>query len=231
MMEKIKKHENKIYIGILVAFILATVALLIFGRGQVITIKIVSPDSELVSIESVEPTAKEDLVSIEDIKPVENERSAVLVRSYEDGTVYNYAVQKITEPELILANVKDVTKNNYYTAELESLNKQNDYVEMEITTDMPVENVYYTITDRDSGVELYKGNYGLVVTNKAPYYYIRLKEYQVFESEDFRPEWKYEEITYYMQSGKDSSIKITPNFDTTKRFQTIKPAPKPDAGV
>lgn len=238
--EVMKRHENKIYVAIFLIGMLAIASLLIFGRGEVITIKIVSPEAELASIESVEPIAKEDLVSIEDVEypskdeltPIADIESsnkrlkAIAVRTYEDGQVYNYNVQEIREPELILANVKDVTKNSYYTAELKRLAQNDEYSEIEVLTDMPVSEVYYTITDRTTGIELYRGKAGLVIHQTKNYCNIKAHKY-VFESENFRPEWENEEITYYLQSGKDSSIKITPNFDTSKRFATIKPVPKP----
>lgn len=250
MMEKFKKHANKIYVGIFLVFIIATLALFVFGKGEMIAMKIVSDDSEIVATENLEDikelemnlvpikSVEEDLVPIEDryanlvpIADVEHPEAhvqAIAVRTYEDGQVYNYNVQEIREPELILANVKDVTKNSYYTAKLNRLSDNEEYSEIEVLTDMPINNVYYTIVDKDTGLELYRGNLGLVIHQTKNY--CNIKAYKnVFGYDNFRPEWAEEEITYYMQSGKDSSIKITPNFDTSKRFATIKPVPKPGA--
>ena len=127
-----------------------------------------------------------------------------------------YTTIKTEAPELVLSNQLECCENNYYFAELNELINDKYSASIYITTNMPVENVYYTVTD-SYGNELYKGEAGLSYGTSGLGGYDIVINKLVFDGDNengykLKPSWANETFTFYIQSGKDSSIKVIPNF-------------------
>ena len=151
----------------------------------------------------------EDLVPIEEVSP----KSEDLEEIEELNNGYN--VTKVEGPELCLSNQLDRVEDNYYYAEINELFDCDGYSSIYVTTNMPVERIYYTLTD-ENGEEVYSGGAGLSWGKSLDGYDIGFNK-QIFDPNDdmkydVDPSWKDYTVTYYMQSGKDHSIKITPNY-------------------
>ena len=127
-----------------------------------------------------------------------------------------YVVTKTDKPELVLKNQMDRSENNYYYAELNELINEEHCMSVYVTTNMPVDDIYYTVTN-SAGETLYKGGAGLSWGSSGNGGYDIVINKIVFEGDvenqyKMNPKWVNETFTFYIQSGKDSSIKVVPNF-------------------
>ena len=182
--------------------------------------------ANLTDIEELTSVEKTDLVPIKDLEEVDCSNFVAIRSVNPEGEEYGYIVSQTKSPELYLANQLDYSKNNYYYAELEEIKKDDYNISLYLKTDMPIEYVYYIITDKN-GELLYKGSAGLSYGHSGDYHDLVLNK-QIFNDKELgynlKTEWLNEKITFYMQSGYDSSIKICPNFNIGK----VAPLPKPE---
>lgn len=241
-----ERNQNKIWMGFLaVALVLFATSIYLENNREVITIQVVSDASNPIStapsefekevVEAVmtadysqvstEPTNYE---LVQNLQPVEKEtldaslqKKFVSVDLVNFDTNEDYRVTVVEGPTLVLQNIGDVTRNTKYIAELKDLEETDDKMRLVVETKMPISEVYYTVTSKSNGMELYRGKENLVHLIEGKVKHTLQLNKTVFEKSGFCPEWENEIIEFHFASGYDSSIQVQPNFPNTKKLVSM----------
>ena len=250
MADFLENHQRKIWIGFgVLALVLLATSIYLQNTREIFTINVVSEadtmstaptdfefemleDVAAVDYSNVSTAPIEGDTLVQNLVPLKKlEREAVLQKSVPADaevelvdleTRTEHIVRITEEPTLVLKDLGDISKNNYYIAELKELANNDKEFKVGIVTDMPVMTAYYVITAKTTGIELYRGSIGLVHNIKGDVQHSLTLNKAVFGRDDFLPEWKNEVIKFYFETGYDSNVVVEPNFITAKKFVSIK---------